>query len=107
MSLQAPHQDEVSRNYPLPLHRADRYLPGRSASRCFRGATLAGIEFSGSRGHTILELAFSWLLRRPDVASVIAGATSPEQARNNAAAAGWKLTDAELAEVDSIATGPV
>jgi aryl-alcohol dehydrogenase-like predicted oxidoreductase len=65
------------------------------------------IEFSRSRGHTILELAFSWLLRRPDVASVIAGATSPEQARNNAAAAGWKLTDAELAEVDSIATRPV
>jgi len=65
------------------------------------------IEFSGSRGHTILELAFSWLLRRPDVASVIAGATSPEQARNNAAAAGWILTDAELAEVDSIATRPV
>ena len=65
------------------------------------------IEFSGLRGYTILELAFSWLLRRPDVASVIAGATSPEQARNNAAAAGWKLTDAELAEVDSIVTGPV
>ena len=65
------------------------------------------IEFSGSRGHTILELAFSWLLRRPDVASVIAGATSPEQARSNAPAAGWKLTDAELTEVDSIATRPV
>src|SRR5215218_907081 len=65
------------------------------------------IEFSGLRGYTILELAFSWLLRRPGVASAIAGATSPEQARSNAAAAGWKLTDAELAEVDSIATGPV
>jgi aryl-alcohol dehydrogenase-like predicted oxidoreductase len=38
---------------------------------------------------------------------VIAGATSPEQVRSNAAAAGWKLTDAELAEVDSIVTGPV
>src|SRR5829696_6191561 len=65
------------------------------------------IKFSGSRGHTILELAFSWLLRRLGVASVIAGATSPEQAKNNAAAAGWKLTDAELAQVDSIATRPV
>ena len=106
MSLQAPHQDEVSRNYPLPLHRADRYLPGRSASRCFRGGDARRHRVLG-RGHTILELAFSWLLRRPDVASVIAGATSPEQARNNAAAAGWKLTDAELAEVDSIVTGPV
>jgi aryl-alcohol dehydrogenase-like predicted oxidoreductase len=38
------------------------------------------------------------------VASVIAGATSSEQARSNAVAAGWELTDAELAEVDSILT---
>jgi aryl-alcohol dehydrogenase-like predicted oxidoreductase len=64
------------------------------------------IEFSESRGHTILELAFSWLLRLPTVASVIAGATSPEQARGNAAAAGWELTDEELVEVDSIVTRP-
>jgi len=64
------------------------------------------IEFSESRGHTILELAFSWLLTRPAVASVIAEATSTEQARSNAAAAGWGLTDAELAEIDSIAPRP-
>jgi aryl-alcohol dehydrogenase-like predicted oxidoreductase len=60
------------------------------------------VEFSESREHTILELAFSWLLRQPAVASVIAGATSPEQAKSNAAAAGWQLTDAELSEVDAI-----
>jgi aryl-alcohol dehydrogenase-like predicted oxidoreductase len=60
------------------------------------------IEFSESRGHTILELAFSWLLTRPAVASVIAGATSPEQVESNVAAAGWQLTDAELAEIDAI-----
>jgi 1-deoxyxylulose-5-phosphate synthase len=65
------------------------------------------IEFSWSRGYTLLKLAFSWLLRRLGVASVIAGATSPEQARSNAAAASWKLAEAELAEVDSIVTGPV
>ena len=64
------------------------------------------VEFSESRGHTILELAFAWLLRRPVVASVIAGATSPEQARGNAAAAGWTPTDAELSEVDSNVTSP-
>jgi aryl-alcohol dehydrogenase-like predicted oxidoreductase len=62
------------------------------------------IGFSERRAHTILELAFSWLLARPAVASVIAGATSPEQIRSNAGAASWKLTDAELAEVDSIVT---
>ena len=64
------------------------------------------IGFPEGRAHTILELAFSWLLTRPAVASVIAGATSPEQVRSNAGAAGWKLTDAELAEVDSILAGP-
>jgi len=64
------------------------------------------IEFSQRQGHTILELAFSWLLARPAVASVIAGATSPEQARSNAAAAGWKLTDEELAEITSVVTNP-
>jgi aryl-alcohol dehydrogenase-like predicted oxidoreductase len=64
------------------------------------------IEFSASRGRTILELAFSWLLRRPAVATVIAGAVSAEQARGNAGAARWQLTDEELNEVDSIVKSP-
>jgi aryl-alcohol dehydrogenase-like predicted oxidoreductase len=59
-------------------------------------------QFAEGRGHTILELAFSWLLVRPIVASVIAGAMSPEQIQSNVAAANWKLSPAELAEVDSI-----
>jgi aryl-alcohol dehydrogenase-like predicted oxidoreductase len=59
-------------------------------------------RFAESRGHAVLELAVSWLLRRPVVASVIAGATSPEQVRANVAAASWRLTDAELAEIDRI-----
>ena len=64
------------------------------------------IRFAESRGHTLLELAFSWLLTRPVVASVIAGATKPEQVRANAAAAGWALSDAERAEVDRILQRP-
>ena len=58
--------------------------------------------FAEAQGHTLLELAFSWLASRPAVASVIAGARSPEQARANARAAEWKLTEAELVEVDRI-----
>jgi len=61
------------------------------------------IEFAAFRGHSLLELAFSWLLTRPAVASVIAGATSPEQVRSNVQAAGWHLTSADLAEVDKLA----
>jgi aryl-alcohol dehydrogenase-like predicted oxidoreductase len=60
------------------------------------------IAFSESRGHTILDLAFSWLLTHPTVASVIAGATKAEQVYANANAARWKLTEDELAEIDSI-----
>lgn len=58
--------------------------------------------FAASRGHSLLELAMSWLLSRPTVVSVISGATRPEQVRANAAAGTWRLDDAELAEVDSI-----
>lgn len=60
------------------------------------------IAFAETRGRTILELAFSWLASRKPVASVIAGATSPEQVRANAAAADWRLTAEELAQVDRI-----
>lgn len=58
--------------------------------------------FCEARGHTLLELAFSWLLARPVVASVIAGATRPEQLRMNVAASSWTLTAADMAEIDRI-----
>lgn len=53
-------------------------------------------------GRTMLELAFSWLAAQPVVASVIAGATKPEQIEANVKAAGWELTTDELAEVNRI-----
>jgi len=58
--------------------------------------------FAESRGHTLLELAFSWLLAHGVVASVIAGATSALQVRDNAAAASWKLAADELRELDGV-----
>jgi len=48
--------------------------------------------FCAERGRTMLEIAFGWLLARPCVSSVIAGATTPEQVRQNAGALGWQLT---------------
>jgi aryl-alcohol dehydrogenase-like predicted oxidoreductase len=59
-------------------------------------------QFAAKRGHTLLELAFSWLLARPSVASVIAGATKPEQIEANARAAVWELNAEELAEIDRL-----
>jgi aryl-alcohol dehydrogenase-like predicted oxidoreductase len=64
------------------------------------------IDFASVRGHSILELAISWLASRPTVASVIAGATSPAQVRTNAGAAAWQLSEAELAELDRIVAHP-
>ena len=59
-------------------------------------------EFAQGRGHTLLELAFGWLVSQPHVGSVIAGATKPEQVEANAAAGAWKLDAEEMAEVDQI-----
>lgn len=55
-----------------------------------------------ARGHTILDLAFAWLLGHEAVSSVIAGATSPEQVKTNAATAAWALTPEEVKEVGEV-----
>ena len=60
------------------------------------------IAFAESRGHSLLELAFSWLAARPEVCSVIAGAKTADQVRANSVAVSWKLTPADLAEIDRI-----
>lgn len=57
------------------------------------------IAWTEERGHALLDLALSWHTSNPLVASVIAGATRPEQVRANVAAAGWALTAEDRAEV--------
>ena len=59
-------------------------------------------KWSGERGHTILELAFAWLLGHEVVSSVIAGATTPEQVKTNAATVDWVLTPEEVDEVGKL-----
>ena len=58
--------------------------------------------FSEARGHGLLELALSWLLQRPAVASVIAGATSPDQVEANIRAASWALSREDMDEIDRL-----
>jgi aryl-alcohol dehydrogenase-like predicted oxidoreductase len=60
------------------------------------------IGFAESHDHTILELAISWLLTHKPVASVIAGASSGQQLRANVAASNWRLSAAELEEIDEL-----
>jgi aryl-alcohol dehydrogenase-like predicted oxidoreductase len=73
-------------------------------------ANLAMVEklqaFCDARGHTMVELAFSWLLARPCVASVIAGASNRAQLEQNVAATGWALSAADMAELDAISPPP-
>ena len=58
--------------------------------------------FADSRGHTLHDLAFAWLLGNQQVASVIAGATNPEQVTANAATAEWKLSVEEMDELKAL-----
>lgn len=76
---------------------ADRYMTERN------WAIVGKLEtFCAARGHSLLELAFSWLASRPCLSSVIAGATRAEQVEQNVKAVNWTLTPEELAEVDRI-----
>jgi aryl-alcohol dehydrogenase-like predicted oxidoreductase len=94
------------RNTPLPAgtrlaktqRLADRYLTERN----WEIAEKLG-DFAESHGRTMLELAFSWLLAQNPVASVIAGATRPDQLEQNVKAGDWALTADELSEIDRIA----
>lgn len=61
-------------------------------------------EFAGKHGCSLVELAIGWLLHRPAVASVIAGATKPSQIEVNVRAADLQLTQAELAEIDRLSS---
>ena len=75
----------------------------RSPDRFALGATNDNFDrverftaFATAHGHTIIELAVSWLLAQPGVASVICGATSPEQVALNAGAGNWVLSAEQL-----------
>jgi aryl-alcohol dehydrogenase-like predicted oxidoreductase len=58
--------------------------------------------FAKQHGHSLLELAFSWMAARPTTASIIAGATKPEQIDANVDAIGWKMTPEQISEVDNL-----
>lgn len=100
---------KYARNKPLPegsrfqafKKYAERYLTESNWNIVERLE-----KFGTERGHTLLELAFRWLLARPTVASVIAGATKPEQVEQNVKAADGVLTPEDLAEIDEITGKP-
>jgi aryl-alcohol dehydrogenase-like predicted oxidoreductase len=58
--------------------------------------------FAIERGHTLTELACSWLAAKPFVSSIIPGATTVEQVETNVSAVNWKLTADDLEEIDRL-----
>ena len=67
------------------------------------GIVEALTDFARARGRSLLELALSWLRAKSEVASIIAGATSPAQVVANVASSNWKLTEPELTAIDALA----
>jgi aryl-alcohol dehydrogenase-like predicted oxidoreductase len=96
---------KYKRGAPMPEGSRLAYSQ-RHINRFGHDANMQAVEqleaFVTQRGHTLLELAFGWLLSKPFVASVIAGATKPEQIEANGAAAGWIPSAEECTEVERI-----
>jgi aryl-alcohol dehydrogenase-like predicted oxidoreductase len=82
---------------------------GRSAEQLLQDNVLGLADrlkrFAEERGHTLLELAMSWLASKPVIWSIIAGATKPEQVVQNAKAADWTLTPQDLADLEVVLKG--
>jgi aryl-alcohol dehydrogenase-like predicted oxidoreductase len=94
------------RDEPPPEGTRFANMPSERQQQSFTEKNFNRVEaleaWASERGHSLLELAISWLLARPAVASVIAGATKPAQVTANAAAAGWALTEHDLREIDDL-----
>lgn len=96
---------KYKRNTPMP-EGARLTTTQRHADRYMTATNWTMVEkldaFAIKHGHSLLELAFSWLANRAPVSSVIAGATKPEQVDQNAKAVEWALTPEDMAEIDKI-----
>ena len=81
-------------------------MPAERQAQTFSDKNMDRVDalsaFAREQHHTLLELAMSWLLARPEVASVIAGATKAEQVAANAAAVAWELSPGDLAAIDTL-----
>lgn len=88
---------EGTRLAGLPSERREKALSDRTFD------TVEQLEaFATERGHTLLELAMSWLAGLPSMSSVIAGATRADQVRDNASSVGWMMSADERAQIDAL-----
>jgi len=95
---------KVRKGRPLP--QGTRVAGSERWQAMLTGEVLELVEelarFARERDHELIDLAFAYLLAHRPVASVIAGATSPEQVRRNAAAGSWELSPRELEVVEGM-----
>ncbi|NHV26723.1 aldo/keto reductase [Burkholderia sp. D-99] len=95
---------KVRRNAPLPegsrLHETASYGPPVDDERLYDVVDVLD-AIAEETGKTVPQIALNWLLQRPTVSSVIIGARNEEQLRQNLGAAGWALTDAQVAKLDA------
>ena len=99
---------------PASTAGASRRLPGSrlvgdNGARWLTDANFTRIEaltaFAAERDHTVGELALAWLAAQPVVCSVIAGATRPEQVRDNVAALEWRMSRDDRRKIDALLAG--
>jgi aryl-alcohol dehydrogenase-like predicted oxidoreductase len=95
---------KIGRGRPLPegsrLHETAGFGPPVDEERLYRVVD-ALEEIANERGKTVPQVAINWLTGRPSVASVIIGARSETQLKDNLGAVGWTLTPDEIARLDA------
>ena len=94
------------RGAPLPEGARLTKLPSNRSSRFLNDHNFDLLDkyeaFARDRGHSLTELAFAWLLGQPEIASVIAGATRPEQVDENVAAGTWRLSPEDFEALEHL-----
>ena len=97
---------KYQRGAPAPEGTRLSQLPAERAARVMSDRNFDLVDelsaFATEREHTLLELAFAWLAAQPAMASIIAGATTPDQVAGNVAAVDWRLSDTDLAQLDEL-----
>jgi len=95
---------KIGRDRPVPagsrLHETEQFAPPVETELLYR--VIDALEaVAAETGRTVPQIAINWLLRRPTVSSVIIGARTEEQLRQNLGAVGWALTPEQVAALDA------
>ncbi|WP_440976423.1 aldo/keto reductase [Pseudoxanthomonas winnipegensis] len=94
----------LRRGQPLPaqsrLHDTAAFAPAIGDERLFAIVDVLD-AIAAETGRTVPQVAINWLLQRPTVSSVLIGARTEDQLRDNLGAVGWSLTAEQIARLDT------